>query len=542
MMRDNHTTCLPKHVNILTILLALVLVLGVTFRFVNIDKKAYWDDEAFTSLRISGYTEYTLVKKVASQERISTQDLQQYQSINPDKNLFDTLKSLALEDPQHPPAYYTITWLWVHLFGNSVAAFRTISALLSLLVFPGVYWLCIELFDSPLTAWMAIAIMAISPFHILYAQEARQYSLWTALILLSSASLLTARRLNTKFTWGMYAIILGFSFYTFPSSIIVSAAHGVYLITIENWRFSKRIFSYMLATLGALILFIPWLLVIISSLRHINKIVGGQGSMARLSLIKTWAFNLSRIFIDTNHERAVINFGFENTITQIIQISLVISLVLLSGYALYCVCRHTSKQSWLFILTLILITSLPIMVKDLIAGEGRSIILRYFIPAYLGIQVCIAYLLTIKISSKSFPAKFWKIIICLLFTGAIFSNLVSSQATSWWTKSHSDINYQAAKFINQAENPLLISDGSMGMILALTHQLKPEVQLQLKPYCHTCREIPDILVNKNILNIADGFDGFLFAPSESLIQEFSKTKRYVIQPVSLQLWRIKDKN
>ncbi|HLP89453.1 MAG TPA: glycosyltransferase family 39 protein [Nostocaceae cyanobacterium] len=541
-MKNNYTRFLPNHLQIFTILLALILVLGISFRFVNIEQKSYWDDEAFTSLRISGYTEYTVVEKVASIEKISVKDLKQYQNINAEKNLFDTLHSLALEDPQHPPAYYVITWIWVHLFGNSITAFRTISAVLSLLVFPAVYWLCRELFDSLSTGLIAIGIMAVSPFHILYAQEARQYSLWTGLILLSSASLLTAKRLNTKLSWGIYAAILAFSFYTFPSSIIVAAAHGVYLITIEKWRFTKGLISYILAVTGAFILFMPWIFVILASLKHINKIVGGQGSMPRLSLIKTWAFNLSRIFIDSNQEGVVINFGFENPITQLFQIFLVGLLVLLSGYAVYFVCRYTAKETWIFILSLILITSLPIIGKDLISGGSRSIILRYFIPAYLGIQICIAYLLANGIISKPVQARFWKVVICLLFTGAIFSNFVSFQASSWWTKSHSDVTYQAAKFINQAEKPLLISDGSMGMILALSHQLKPEVQLQLKPYCHTCREIPNVLVNKNILTVADGFDNFLFAPSESLLQEFNQMDKYLIQPVSSQLWQIKDKN
>lgn len=34
----------------------LLLVLGVFFRFVNLDRKVYWYDETATSLRISGYT------------------------------------------------------------------------------------------------------------------------------------------------------------------------------------------------------------------------------------------------------------------------------------------------------------------------------------------------------------------------------------------------------------------------------------------------------------------------------------------------------
>lgn len=530
-----------RHSRILTFLLVTVLVLGLIFRFINIDKKAYWDDEAFTSLRTSGYTEAELVERVASVDRISVKDLDKYQNTNLEKGLNATINSLALEDPQHPPVYYVITWFWVQWFGNSVAAFRSLSALLSLLALPCIYWLCRELFDSSLTAWIAVALIGISPFHILYAQEAREYSLWTVTILLSSASLLQAIRLNTKLKWGIYAATVALSLYTFPFSAIVTVAHGIYVITIEGFRFSKRMITYLLASIAGFIAFAPWLGVIITNLNHINKTVGGQGNMPTLSLVKIWTFNLSRIFIDTNHERAVIDFGFENPLTYVIQITLVALLVILSGYSLYFLCRTTSKQAWLFVVTLILVTCLPIMLKDLIDGAARTIILRYLTPGYLGIQISVAYLLATKIITISRQQKLWQIVLCLLLSGAVFSNVIISQANYWWTKSHSDVNFHAAEFINRANRPLLVSDGSMGMILGLSHQINPQVQLQLKPYCHTCRATSPAVMKKNLFPIPDGFDVFLFAPSNELIKEIEKDAKYKMEPISAELWRLDKK-
>jgi len=68
-------------------------------------------------------------------------------------------------------------------------AIRSLSAIISLLVFPGVYWLLPGIWV--VNGWIAIALIAVSPFHILYAQEAREYSLWTVTIALSSAALYT---------------------------------------------------------------------------------------------------------------------------------------------------------------------------------------------------------------------------------------------------------------------------------------------------------------------------------------------------------------
>ena len=45
-----------KNFTWLRVLLITLLVLGIFFRLVNLDRKVYWYDEGFTSLRVGGYT------------------------------------------------------------------------------------------------------------------------------------------------------------------------------------------------------------------------------------------------------------------------------------------------------------------------------------------------------------------------------------------------------------------------------------------------------------------------------------------------------
>ncbi len=116
--------------------LIAVLVIGIFFRFVNLDQKLYWRDETFTSLRIYGYTKQELTNEVTDGKIITKDFFQNYQKPNPEKGLFDVLKSLALEDPKHPPLYFVMTRLWTEIFGDSVAIIRSFSAFVSLLVFP----------------------------------------------------------------------------------------------------------------------------------------------------------------------------------------------------------------------------------------------------------------------------------------------------------------------------------------------------------------------------------------------------------------------
>lgn len=94
------------------------------------------------------------------------ESLQNYQRVNLEKGISDTIKSWPVDDSQHPPLYYVMLRLWMQWFGDSVTITRSLSVLISLLVFPCIYWLCMELFESSLVGWVAIALIAVSPFHV----------------------------------------------------------------------------------------------------------------------------------------------------------------------------------------------------------------------------------------------------------------------------------------------------------------------------------------------------------------------------------------
>ena len=80
---------------------------------------------------------------------------------------------------QHPPLYYTLLHLWMAL-GDDAAAVRALSALLGTLTIPVVYLLGRRLADDDdKVGLLAALILAVSPFHVRFAQEARMYTLLT---------------------------------------------------------------------------------------------------------------------------------------------------------------------------------------------------------------------------------------------------------------------------------------------------------------------------------------------------------------------------
>jgi len=504
-------------------LIIILLVLGIFFRLANLDRKIYWRDEALTSLQISGYTIAEATQGLADGRELSIADLQKYQNINSERNLFNTVKALAIETPEHPPVYYAIARLWAERFGTSQTAMRSLPAILSLFVFPCLYWLCLELFASPAVAWVAIALVAVSPFHVLYAQEAREYSFWTATTLLASAALLRAMRLNTAKSWTIYTLSLALALYSYLFSVFVAIGHGIYAIVSERFQFNKKSINYLLSAIAGTLLFLPWIIVLIINLPALHKSMAWINYRFTISeLIWRWIFNINRIFIDWNY-----GWSFRTPFPYLI----IISNLLLVGYALYFLCRHTPPRIWVFVLSLSGVILLALVLPDLIIGGGRSKVQRYLIPFYLGIQIAVAYLLATKITSVSVSSnqkKIWQLVTAVIISGGVLSCALSSQASVWWHKSDTKDIPQIVQTTKKAKRPLIVSDALITNLLSLSHQLDPKVKFQL-------------FTNSEAVKIAAGYsDVFLFAPSPELQKKIEKDRKLELVRDTNRLWRIEN--
>jgi uncharacterized membrane protein len=92
----------------LKFLFLIIITLGIVFRFTNLDRKIYWYDEIFTSLRVSGYRANEAEKQM-SERVVSFEEIQKFQYPNLEKTAFNTIKGLAVEEPQLPPLYFLLT-------------------------------------------------------------------------------------------------------------------------------------------------------------------------------------------------------------------------------------------------------------------------------------------------------------------------------------------------------------------------------------------------------------------------------------------------
>jgi uncharacterized membrane protein len=166
---------MKKNLNL--ILLLLWIAIGTTLRFTNLTQKSPWTDEFATMVFSLGNSFHSIPLNQA----ISIDTLLQPLQSKPGVGVSEVLHYLLTED-HHPPLYFMLVHWWMGLFPNSgeyisLWGARSLPALFGVASIPAIYGLGLLAFRSQLVAQIAAAMMAVSPYSIYLAQEARHYTL-----------------------------------------------------------------------------------------------------------------------------------------------------------------------------------------------------------------------------------------------------------------------------------------------------------------------------------------------------------------------------
>ena len=239
-----------------TLFLALIIFVGAFLRFYTIGSKTLWLDEAF-SVWVAHHA------------------------------LVDSWSWLIRID-QHPPLYYSLLHFWQTIFGDGQGTVRAFSALCSTLAMPFFYGACRRWFVER-TALIATLILAISPFHIRYAQETRMYALlalavaaalyflacllfdkpapnrwrcWLGLAVAQAAAMLTHNTATIFFPLALNLGIAGALFWKYRRGVSSLPA-------LNEGGFAGR---WLLTQALALLLWLPWLIpFILPSTRKVDQ-------------------------------------------------------------------------------------------------------------------------------------------------------------------------------------------------------------------------------------------------------------------------------
>ena len=451
------------------------VVLGVFFRFYHIERKPLWDDEVITWTHVLGVSEQEVVSAAPGFRHVS--DLREV--LHPaavSRPISAVTGVLMAEDPQHPPLYYIIAHEWTRLFGTSLRALRLLSALFGVLAIPCAYWLCLELFESSAGALLGAALVALAPVAVLYCQEAREYSMWLVCVLVTSALFIRAFRSASLRAWSAYCITLAASLYVFPLTMLVALAQATVSLGAHTSRRNRL--QALAAIAIALVLFAPWVVVIMSHLSGINASMNGiVGSRPfQLESLRGVIRLLRTDDIDFN--------GGHRALAQLAGTACVLILV----YAIYAVRRVEAQASRLFIWALSAWSTLPLVGMDFFLGGHRVEMFRYFLPAFLAFDLAMVALLWPKLIAAARPRRWgaWHAVFVLVVALRFASCLQAALAPTWWLSYQMQPQVVAAQ-INSLPRPLIVSDGYILWPLVLSEYLNPADEVALHPSCYLCR-------------------------------------------------------
>ncbi len=161
-----------------------------------------------------------------------------------------------LSDGVHPPGYYFLLRESVALFGASEFALRFLSVVAGTLAVPLMVRLGRALGND---RWGLAAglLLALNPFALWYAQEARMYSLLLCLTVAASYAFWKLVTRPTPARWVGLALVSALSFAIHYFALIVSLAQFVYLVA--NLRQTYRSLRWWISAQAvAFLTFLPW--------------------------------------------------------------------------------------------------------------------------------------------------------------------------------------------------------------------------------------------------------------------------------------------
>ena len=209
----------------------MIILLGAILRLYDLGTESFWFDEMYTVNRMS-------------------QDLQ------------TLLHQLVTQgDMTRNAVYYLLAHFWVMPFEMTEVSIRSLSALFGVLSVGMMYLVGRQLLGGK-AGLLSSFFMAVSSFQIQHSQEARFYSLFVLLTLVSVYCYILALKTKSTRSWVISGLINILLFYTHTYAIFVFAVEYVhYLIywksnksTLVQWGMSQ-----VLLVLGIVVGFIPLL-------------------------------------------------------------------------------------------------------------------------------------------------------------------------------------------------------------------------------------------------------------------------------------------
>ena len=214
-----------------TVILILVGIIAIaaSLRLYGLDQQSLWYDE------------------VAEETAFQRQFLIKYPTIK----------------PYTPPLNLFFMYPMTRMFPGSEFALRIIPCTFGLISIPLLFLLGRRLFNEK-AGLIASFLLAISPFHIWYSQEARMYALQWMLSLISIIFFLRMLERPGRGNYTGYIISTTAALYTHQLAVFLLLLQGLYVLLFYR-QYKRHFFKYACIFGASAILYLPWLIYTLTS-------------------------------------------------------------------------------------------------------------------------------------------------------------------------------------------------------------------------------------------------------------------------------------
>jgi len=484
------------------LLAGMAMLLGVLFRFVSLGAPLFWQDEAYTALRVTGHTN-AAYQRIFDGRVHSVAEVRSFVTLDPARGVADVARALAAEEPQHPPGFYVLDRLWIGSFGSTPAGFRGLSALLGTLGIALAFALGRRL-GGKLAGALFAALVALSPLFILYARQAREYAFFADATLLGTLVFVHALETRRWGAWVLYALTVALGAYIDPLYALVALAHGI--CTLFEPERVRAFVAWALACAVGALSFLPWALAAVRG----REDVAGQLDWARTAyppaeLVTKWIFNV-----------AALAFDGEFRVLALAPIAALVILILAG--AIVAAARLREKRGPRIAFVVGAVTLLFFVARDGIGGAHYQTIPRYLMPLWVGLLLAasLGFAHVLRLPRNALRAAAFTAWALLLGAGTAAA-IVRGSSQTWWDDNDQIAFQQVASRIDGAARPLVISEAHWHVPLVLGRYVRSDGQF--------------LLFSNGVPRIPAGRNAFVVTPTSGVLRSLLARTRssYAVQ-------------
>ena len=446
--------------------LILSVLLGTFVRIHDISSRTLFSDESFSILRITSHTEADL-RKLVDDRVHPVATIAAFQRIDAKTSPAATLASIGTEEPQRGPLYYGAANLWLAVGGTSIAGFRSLAVIFGILAIGAAYLFGLIAFRDRLGGAILASLVALSPFHIAYAEQVREYGLFTLAIFSSAAALLAAMRGHGRGLWVVFAAACGLGLLATPlfALVVVSyigyAAYAYLARTLDR----RDVVWFAAALVVAAVAVSPWYFYVARVSQKIaDQTAWGATVYPPLFYLAKIAFEIGAVFFDA--EFASLTYAPA------------VVVVMLAVTYLFYRCARTNADAFGFTLALAVPTALVLLANDVRSSAHFATIGRYATPVWIALEIAVAAGAVAGLRARGRTRLSSSIAMAILVIGGSFCALTNFQHRSWWDNNDNVPLQEVAVVVNAHPSAIVVA-AQIPLALVLVHYLNDNERFQL---------------------------------------------------------------